>query len=156
MMAYRSSVHESTGMSPCAMMLGREITLPVDIMYGNPESDKEIPNSQYVHDLQECLAFIHNFAREKSKLSGQTMKKYYDHKSYHKVYDVGTPVWQYLERQGIARKLEKSWHGPYVITHRLNDILYRIQEKPNSKPKVVHHDKLKLYTGDNPPTWFNQ
>jgi hypothetical protein len=32
------------------MMLGREITLPVDIMYGNPESDKEIPNSKYVHD----------------------------------------------------------------------------------------------------------
>jgi hypothetical protein len=30
--AYRSSVHESTGMSLCAMMLGREITLPVDIM----------------------------------------------------------------------------------------------------------------------------
>jgi hypothetical protein len=31
MMAYRSSVHESTGKSPCAMMLGREITLPVDM-----------------------------------------------------------------------------------------------------------------------------
>ena len=60
MMAYRSSVHESTGMSPCAMMLGREITLPVDIIYGNSESNKEIPSSQYVHDLQECLAFIHN------------------------------------------------------------------------------------------------
>jgi hypothetical protein len=51
----------------------------------NPESNKEIPNSQYVHDLQECLAFIHNFAREKLKLSGQTMKKYYDHKSYRRL-----------------------------------------------------------------------
>jgi hypothetical protein len=29
-------------------MLGREIPLPVDIMYGNPESNKEIPSSQYV------------------------------------------------------------------------------------------------------------
>jgi hypothetical protein len=66
------------------MMLGREATLPVDIMYGNHESNKEIPNSQYAHDLRECLAFIHNFARGKLKLSGQTMKKYYNHKSYHK------------------------------------------------------------------------
>ena len=82
------------------------------------------------------------------------MKKYYDHKSCHKVYDIGTLAWLYIEKQGIARKLGNSWHGPYVITHRLNDILYRIQEKQNSKPKVVHHDKLKLYTGDKPATWF--
>ena len=47
------------------MMLGREITLPVD-MQGNPESNKDIPNSQYVHDLQECLAFIHNFELNES------------------------------------------------------------------------------------------
>lgn len=154
LMAYRSSVHESTGMSPCAMMLGREITLPVDIIYGTPEKDKEVPSSQYAYDLQECLTFIHNFARENLKLSGQTMKKYYDHKSCHKVYDIGTLVWLYIEKQGITRKLGNSWHGPFVITHRLNDTLYRIQEKQNSKPKVVHHDKLKLYTGDKPATWF--
>ncbi|PIK51181.1 Retrovirus-related Pol polyprotein from transposon [Apostichopus japonicus] len=30
MMAYRSSIHESTGHSPAEMMLGREIPLPVD------------------------------------------------------------------------------------------------------------------------------
>ena len=28
--------------------------------------------------------------------------------------------------------------------------------KNKGKLKVGHHDKLKLYTGDNPPTWFNQ
>jgi hypothetical protein len=110
-------------------MLGREIPLPVDIMYGNPESNKEIPSSQYVHDLQECLAFIHNFASEKLKLSSQTMKIYYDNKSYHKVYDVGTPVWQYLEKQGIARKLGKSWHGPYVITQTERYSLQKSRKK---------------------------
>jgi hypothetical protein len=25
---------------------------------------------------------------------------------------------------------------------------------PKSKPKVVHHDKLKPYVGENRPTWF--
>ena len=156
MMAYRSSVHESTGMSPCSMMLGREITLPVDILYGTPEKDNEVPSSQYVQDLKTCLEFIHDFARENLKLSGQSMKKHYDHKTCHKLYDVGNPVWCYVEKQGIARKLGKSWHGPFIVTHKLNDILYRIQETPKSKSKVVHHDKLKLYTGDNAPTWFSK
>ncbi|CAC5418995.1 unnamed protein product [Mytilus coruscus] len=36
MMAYRSSVHQSTGGSPCNMMLGREITPPVDLVLGVP------------------------------------------------------------------------------------------------------------------------
>lgn len=73
MMAYRSSIHESTRMSPCAMMFGREITLPVDILYGTQKKDKEFPSSQYVFDLQECLTFIHNFASENLKLSGQRL-----------------------------------------------------------------------------------
>lgn len=32
MLAYRSSIQESTGESPAMMMLGRELPLPVDIL----------------------------------------------------------------------------------------------------------------------------
>lgn len=37
MLAYRSSIHESTGVSPCAMMFGREINLPIDLVMGRPQ-----------------------------------------------------------------------------------------------------------------------
>lgn len=37
MMAYRSSVHETTKCTPSAMMLGREIRLPTDLALGIPE-----------------------------------------------------------------------------------------------------------------------
>lgn len=47
MMAYRSSVHQSTGVSPCNMMLGREITLPVDLVLGVPEEEIKIYSSNY-------------------------------------------------------------------------------------------------------------
>ena len=38
---------------------------------------------------------------------------------------------------------------------RISDVLYRIQMTDNSKPKVVHFDRLKPYTGTDPPTWLS-
>jgi len=158
MMAYRSSVHESTGVSPSSMMLGREITLPVDLVLGVPEEENICYSSNYAYELSECIQLIHEFARDKLKMSGQTMKKQYDHKIVHKIYDVGAPVWLHnpKPKKGLNRKLQRDWCGPFIITHRLNDIIYRVQETQRSKSKVVHHDKLKLYTGENVPTWFQR
>ena len=34
MMAYRSAVHEATGINPYGMIFGRTITLPVDLTQG--------------------------------------------------------------------------------------------------------------------------
>ncbi|KRZ48053.1 Pro-Pol polyprotein [Trichinella nativa] len=36
MLAYNSSVHESTGVTPAIAMLGRELRLPLDVQIGNP------------------------------------------------------------------------------------------------------------------------
>ena len=42
MMAYRSSVHESTGFSPYRLMFWEECTLPMDI--GLPKQQSDIPD----------------------------------------------------------------------------------------------------------------
>ena len=42
MMAYRSSVNESTGFSPYRLMLGEEYTLPMDV--GLPRQDLHLPD----------------------------------------------------------------------------------------------------------------
>ena len=149
MMAYRSSVHESTGVSPSKMMLGREITLPVDLVMGGPEKEESVMSTQYAFELEKCLKYIHEFARDRLKIKGQTMKKYYDHKIVHKDYDIGSHVWLHnpISKKGLSRKLQTEWSGPYVVKHKLNDCIYRIQAaNGKSKPKVVHHDKMKPYT----------
>ena len=48
----------------------------------------------------------------------------------------GDPVW---------------WQGPYVVTKRINDLVYCLTRSPI----LVHRDWLWHYTGSNPPTWFD-
>ena len=43
MMAYRASEHETTGQPPNSLMLGRELSTILDIMYEMPPSVKEHP-----------------------------------------------------------------------------------------------------------------
>ena len=46
MMAYRATEHETTGMSPNMLMLGREISTPLDIMFEMPPAIKSVPTSK--------------------------------------------------------------------------------------------------------------
>ena len=48
MMAYRSTIHETTGFSPNALMLGREVCTPLDILYEVPSSIKPTPQDKCV------------------------------------------------------------------------------------------------------------
>ena len=47
MLAYRTSIHRTTGHSPFRMMFGGEARLPVDIIFGSPAQNSLCP-SQYV------------------------------------------------------------------------------------------------------------
>ena len=73
------------------------------------------------------------------------MKKNYDHKANFKPLTEGDSVWlsNLVRKKGKSPKLQCPWQGPYLITKCLNDVVFRIQEKPNTKPKVVHYNRLK-------------
>ncbi|KAK3720684.1 hypothetical protein QZH41_003449 [Actinostola sp. cb2023] len=85
MMAYRTATHETTGFSPSAMMLGREITSPIDLLFGRPEAgDSEVlDRSENVQRLMQRIEVVHNFARDNLNLDTDRQKKYYDHRGVH-------------------------------------------------------------------------
>ena len=58
-------------------------------------------------------------------------------------------------KKGVTPKLARNWKGPYVVT-RINDVVYRIQLGPRTKPRVVHCNRLWRYGGQSPPTWFTE
>ncbi|KAJ8946819.1 hypothetical protein NQ318_002098 [Aromia moschata] len=106
---------------------------------------------------------IHRFARgEKMKIHSDKMKQRLDTTSTETAFKPGDAVWLYAGGKGNKRRKGKvkggrkgsNWEGPYTIIRKINDLVYRIQLSPRSKPKVVHLERLARYTGHNPPDWF--
>lgn len=157
LMAYRSSVHESTGETPNMMMLGREVVLPVDLTTEPQSADLEEASS-YAGQLRGILRETHAQARETLRESGDRQKRNYDRHQFGTPYSEGQFVWYFnaTRTKGLSPKLQKKWKGPYLITKKLSDVTYRIQESSRGKPKVVHSDKLKPYTGEERESWLER
>ncbi|KAJ8955813.1 hypothetical protein NQ318_005356 [Aromia moschata] len=111
---------------------------------------------EFVEDLRERMDRIHRFAREKLKIHSDKMKQRLDTTSTETAFKPGDAVWLYAPKRtkGKSPKLQSNWEGPYTIIKKINDLVYRIQLSPRSKPKVVHLERLAKYTGHNPPDWF--
>lgn len=150
LLAYRSSVHETTGKTPSSVVFGRELRLPSDIMFGTPE-DNHVQLEDYLHHLSDRLKEVHNFVRQKGQLASDRMKTRYDRRANEFGFKNGDKVWFYnpIRRKGRNPKLQKSWEGPYTIIKRINDVVYRIQKNPRTKMKVIHVDRIVPYIGDD-------
>ena len=156
LLAYRSSIHEATKCTPARLMLGRDVQLPIDLICERPEEEQErcVPN--YVQEMEAGLVKTREFAREKLKLASEHTKRRYDAEADYSVFEKGDAVWLYnpQRKKGVSPKLSRPWTGPYIIIKRINDLVYRIQQGPKSKLKVVHRNRLWRYKGHNPPQWM--
>ena len=153
MLAYLSSVHDSTGFSPNMLMLGHELQLPIHTMVPTPSSDSrgnEDSIDDFLSELQETLQEAHDHARNHLRRSAQYQKKqYYYQASRGRQYDPGTLVWYYNQqrKKGVSPKLCGPWTGPYTMIQRIN-VIYKIQ-KNRSQPFVCHVGSLfSCQTGD--------
>ena len=78
-MAYRSSVHESTGFSPYRLMFGEECTLPVDV--GLPLQDQDLPDpikNPYALWVRDALEVAYDQVRRHSGQAVLRQKRLYD------------------------------------------------------------------------------
>ncbi|KAJ8346723.1 hypothetical protein SKAU_G00281240 [Synaphobranchus kaupii] len=64
--AYRSAVQESSQLTPAALMFGRELRTPVDLVFGAPPEPEEPSRTreEYYNRLRDRLLVTHDFARK--------------------------------------------------------------------------------------------
>ena len=53
--AYRTSVQESTGATPFSLMFGKEVHLPIDVMFGMPPGEESVSPSHYAFLLRQRM-----------------------------------------------------------------------------------------------------
>ncbi|GFY26680.1 retrovirus-related Pol polyprotein from transposon 412 [Trichonephila clavipes] len=129
---------------------GRNLRLPCDLLFGRPPDTPSSPE-EYVQNLQARFEDVHHLARERINLRTEKMKTRYDTKATGHQFKEGDKVWFYnpTRRKGLSPKLQSHWDGPYTILKIINDVVIRIRKSTNSKPRVVHYDRLAPYYGHN-------
>jgi hypothetical protein len=149
MLAYNTSVQESTQETPAIMMFGRQLILPLDLAGPNLLPDGKIDEfnceQEYVLKLQKKLHLVHDTAREKMKHAALKQSKQYNNRLKLIEYEEGSQVYYYypVKTHDSGKECYYQWQGPYNVVSKLCDSLYRIQKGPRFKSFVVHHNKLK-------------
>ena len=153
--AYRSSVHETTGFSPNYLMLGREVKTPLEVTLGLRANPLPRSHEEYVVNLQEQLSEAYELAREYIGKSAERQKRDHDVRVAYNSFECGDLVYclDTTRKKGLSPKLNsEKWQGPFVVTRKLNDLLFEIRQN-RSRMKIVHHDRLKPYLSNDLPQW---
>ena len=149
MFAYRTSRHESTGFTPSKLMFGRELFLPVDIMFGSPTSNVcPLSAPEYVLQLKSSLQAAFQLARQHNFLQQERRKRYYDGTVHEPPSTkVGNLVLLHSPAipTGQCGKFYRPWTGPYAVKKVIDSVTVRIEHCATKRRLVVHVNRLKPY-----------
>ena len=148
LLAVRSSVSEVTKASPAQLMYGRDLRLPIDLMYGLPSVDQVFSNAeQYAQDLKNKIQRSYRFARENMRLVVARQRQAYTEKII--TYQIGDRVWLFSPRTVPGpHKLQCLWTGPWTILRVVNPVVFEISSDPRwniKKELVVSIDRLRRF-----------
>lgn len=149
MMAYRTTEHEATGLSPNTLMLGRETTTPLDLMYCMPTVLRPCPVNVWVWELWERLEEAHAFVRRYSDHEMVRQKTYHDQRTSWERFEMGDTVNVYFpqKKKGCTPKFTSLWRGPFHIIRKVSNVLYEVDCGRDNQLQIVHCDRIKKTRG---------
>ena len=141
-LAYRTSIQSSSGFTPAKLMFGRELRLPIDIMYGSPPEPPRYANDSVTH-LQKVMQNIFEQARQNTSASHKRQKDYYDRKAEKRQYNPGELIWLHAAFKPAGGKFNRTWTGQFKVVKRYSDVTYKIADTVTGKEKITHIDRTK-------------
>ena len=137
MMAYRYSVHKSTGFSLYRLMFGEECTLPMDV--GLPRRTNDVPNpinNLYALWVRDALEVAYDQVRRHAGQAVRRQKRLYDKWAVRRGFAVGDWTLRYYP---LAKKckLDSPWLGPYLVVS-LAGWAVGVQLHPDSPVLRIH------------------
>ena len=156
MFAYRTSVHETNGVTPFEMMFGREVVLPEHLMFNLPVSIEQVPQEsvEYVDHLRKRFQLVYQYVRQHAQKGMQRQKTGYDQKENTPcVFQRGDHVWLYTPAvpRGKSPKFHRPWQGPYEILRKKGEVTYDIRRLAHPRKRlIVHYNRLKPFLQATP------
>lgn len=151
LMAYRASVHSSTGCTPNLIMLGRETNCPLDLMVGIPDQfPPDLCPNMYVNWMQKSMRRSFAFVHGSLGIAASRQEQNYDQGLRCRAFQAGDWVWRWYP-PAVANKLGQGWTGPYLVIRKISTVTYSIQRSAEGPVISIHVDQLKPYSGRNPP-----
>ena len=148
--AYRASRHESSNMTPNMLMLGREVRLPAEIMFGsgtNHVGEEITSYGDYVDKLRERMQKAHELTRQHLNKVAERQKKDHDFKINVNHYKPGSLVWYRSDKNQlhITPKLRCAYEGPFLVLKKVNDLDYIIQFNSKGPSKDELNSKSRTH-----------
>ena len=150
--AMRSSVHRSTGYTPNFLMLGREVYLPMDLVFPLPRG-KDLGISGYIEELQRGLEKSHELVRTRLRADLIKEKRKFDGSVRGETYARGDAVF-FLDFKPTkkCKKLNPAWLGPGVVLSVPSPSTVVIKLKATDV-RVINIGYVKKCKDDTLPTW---
>ena len=98
-----------------SLMFGREVQLPIDVMYGLPACTEQPVNVPlFVKDLRKWMSEAYERVRSHLSSEQRRHKQIYDVKVAGKPFTRGSKVWlnNPVVPRGQSKKLHRFWKGP--------------------------------------------
>ena len=157
-MAYRATVQESSGFSPNYMMFGRELMMPVDVMFPlKDDDDSPSSPSEYVKKLKPKLHYAYELARKNLRRSTERQRRLYNERVFGEKVHEGDLVWVMNKerKKGKTPKLQPRWKGPCLVTKSYNDVVKQVFLTAK-KSLNLHVDLMKPCEVRKVPPWIKR
>ena len=143
LMAYRTSVNESTLHTPFFLVYGRDPVLPMDTLL---RPKLKYMGDEYVPCMLQRLHLAYMEARNNMAEARARNKRIYDKKAETADFKPGDTVY-YLDKtvpQGRSAKLHLAWTPHYCVLEQKSPVTFVIKNQLNGKTKLVHAENLQL------------